>query len=203
MSNVAPPQDWMSPDVKVYQAYVEIDDDRASSSNRSSPASAPYARSMTDEKAEQVLAIPLPAVLPPKEKGAKPRCFVMTPTGPEMREIETGLSDNIYVEVKSGLSEGEMVVQSRGHCWTTRTKRPCGRRKDRADRWQGPVASGRRQAVGKAGRRSGRRIRRREGDRGGGRGGRPATRKAVTGSNRVFPPLRRSRTTFLRCKRPE
>src|SRR5262249_46584192 len=42
--------------------------------------------------------------------GGKPRCYVMTPRGPEMREIDRGMSDEKYVEVKGGLHEGEDII---------------------------------------------------------------------------------------------
>jgi multidrug efflux pump subunit AcrA (membrane-fusion protein) len=108
VANVASPQDWMSPDVKVYQAYVEIDDNVEQLKLR--PGLSAVCTIFTETRAEHVLAVPLPAILSPLEKGAKPRCFVMTPHGPEAREVELGMKDETFAEIKSGLNEGEEVV---------------------------------------------------------------------------------------------
>jgi len=67
----------------------------------------------TDLRTDHVLAIPVSAVVTPPEKGKKSRCRVITPRGIEEREIELGLSDGQMVEIKSGLKEGETVVDER------------------------------------------------------------------------------------------
>jgi multidrug efflux pump subunit AcrA (membrane-fusion protein) len=108
VANVASPQDWMSPDVKVYQAYVEIDDNVEQFKLR--PGLSAVCTMFTETRAEHALSIPLPAILSPLEKGAKPRVFVMTPRGPEAREIELGMKDETYAEIKSGVNEGEEVI---------------------------------------------------------------------------------------------
>jgi HlyD family secretion protein len=108
VANVASPQDWMSPDVKVYQAYVEIDENVEDLKLK--PGLSAVCTVFTEERSERVLAVPLGAVDSRQERGAKPRCFVQTPRGPEAREVELGLSDEKYVEIKSGLNEGDEVV---------------------------------------------------------------------------------------------
>ncbi len=57
-----------------------------------------------------MLAVPVDAVLSPLERGGKPRCFVLTANGPEAREVELGMKDEVNFEVKSGLNEGEKVI---------------------------------------------------------------------------------------------
>jgi hypothetical protein len=42
--------------------------------------------------------------------GKHRKCFVLTPSGPEERDIEVGLSNERLAEIKSGLAEGEEVV---------------------------------------------------------------------------------------------
>jgi hypothetical protein len=101
-------QDWMSPDVKVYQSYIEIDD--SVEELRLKPGLSAVTTIYTDLKAEHVLAVPVQAVLSPLEKGGKPRCFVMTPTGPEGRDVELGMTDDKFIEVKSGLQENDEVI---------------------------------------------------------------------------------------------
>ncbi len=108
VANVAAQQDWMSPDVKVYQAYIEIED--AVQQLKLKPGLSAVSTIFTETKAENALAVPLPAIVRPQEKGAKPRVFVMTPHGPEAREVEIGINDEKYIEVTSGLTEGENVV---------------------------------------------------------------------------------------------
>ena len=91
----------------------------------------------TEAKAEHVLAVPVEAVLSPLEKGGKPRCFVMTPNGPEGRNVELGLSDEKFIEVKSGLNEHDEVVLNPRTLLSEKEKKPAvSRRKDHADRRQ-------------------------------------------------------------------
>jgi HlyD family secretion protein len=109
VASVAAPQDWMSPDVKVYQAYVEIDDDIKSAKLK--PGLSAVCTIYTEEKAEHVLAVPIQAVVSPLEKNGQPRCFVLVDKRhTEPREVELGMSDNTYVEIKNGLNEGEEIV---------------------------------------------------------------------------------------------
>ncbi len=109
VANVAAQQDWMSPDVKVYQAYVEIDEDVQYLKLK--PGLSAVSTIFTETKAEKVLAVPVQAILSPLEKGGKPRCFVVTTRGTtEPREVELGMKDEMYAEVKSGLQDGEEVV---------------------------------------------------------------------------------------------
>jgi multidrug efflux pump subunit AcrA (membrane-fusion protein) len=99
----------MSPDVKVYQAYVEIDEDVQYLKLK--PGLSAVCTIFTETKAEKVLAVPVQAILSPLEKGGKPRCFVVTARGTtEPREVELGMKDEMYAEVKSGLQDGEEVV---------------------------------------------------------------------------------------------
>ncbi len=107
VANVAAAQDWMSPDVKVYQAYVEIDD--SVEQLKLKPGLSANVTIFTEAKAEHVLAVPVQAVVAPAERGSKPRCYVITAHGAEPREVELGLSDGTYVEIKTGLNDGEDV----------------------------------------------------------------------------------------------
>jgi len=108
VASVAADQDWMSPDVKVYESLVEIDGPQTMLNLK--PGLSAVCTIFTEKKAEHVLAVPIQAILISQEKGDKPRCFVETPNGPEGHEVELGLSDEKYVEVKSGLHQGDEII---------------------------------------------------------------------------------------------
>ena len=59
------------------------------------------------ESAENVLTVPVVAI---KEAGDKEFVEVLTKKGVERRDITTGVSDGLNVEVKGGVSEGEKVI---------------------------------------------------------------------------------------------
>ena len=109
VAGVASPPDWMSPDVKVYECLVEIEGSLTGKNLKPglSAVSTIYAE---DVKADHVLAIPIQYVVSPPAKGEKPRCYVKTAHGAEMREIEIGISDGIFIEVKSGLAKDDEIV---------------------------------------------------------------------------------------------
>src|SRR5262249_25071247 len=77
----------------------------------------------TDRRAENTLAVPLEAVVPSRQMGGKPRCFVMTPSGPESRELELGLSDSKLYQVLDGLNEGDVVVLNPGKLLNEKEKK--------------------------------------------------------------------------------
>jgi multidrug efflux pump subunit AcrA (membrane-fusion protein) len=108
VANVASPPDWMSPDVKVYQAYVEITE--SVESLKLKPGLSAVCTIYTDTKAEKALAVPVESIVSAQERGGKPRAYVLASHSAEMRELDLGITDEKYVEVKSGLNEGESIV---------------------------------------------------------------------------------------------
>jgi HlyD family secretion protein len=108
VANVASPQDWMSPDVKVYQAYVEIEE--SVEALKLKPGLSAVCTIFTETRAEHVLAVPVQAIVSPLERGGKPKCYIETPGGPEARPVELGMTDEKYVEITSGLNEGDEVI---------------------------------------------------------------------------------------------
>ena len=109
VAQVASPQDWMSPDVKVYQAYVQIDDSVEGLELK--PGLSAVNTIFTEARADHVLAVPVQAIQGSMERGGKPRCAVELPGGgTEWREVVLGLTDEKYREIKSGLNEGEEVI---------------------------------------------------------------------------------------------
>ncbi len=121
VDNIAAQQDWMSPDVKVYKSMVAIADSVAELKLK--PGLSAEVTIFTESRADHVLAVPLNAVLPPLQRGAKPRCFVLKPEGPEAREVELGLNDEQFVQIRSGLEEGEQVVLNPRTLLTEKEKR--------------------------------------------------------------------------------
>jgi RND family efflux transporter MFP subunit len=67
---------------------------------------------LSTEQRENVLLLPQRAVL--KQNGEQ-AVFVIKGERAELRVIETGLSDNNLVEVRTGLQEGELVVTAGQH----------------------------------------------------------------------------------------
>jgi len=60
-------------------------------------------------EAKDALLLPVEAI---NERGKKKYVIVMKEGKPSMRDITVGISDETYVEVKSGLEEGELVLSS-------------------------------------------------------------------------------------------
>jgi multidrug efflux pump subunit AcrA (membrane-fusion protein) len=104
--NVAAANDWMSNGPKRYYAWIEIDD--AVDCLNYKPNMSAEATIVTEPA--DVLAVPLQAIIPSKEEGKNPRCLLPTRGGPEEREVELGASDGKWVEIKSGLKEGDDVL---------------------------------------------------------------------------------------------
>jgi HlyD family secretion protein len=98
-------------DASVFQVSVEIDDNVQKL--RLKPGLAGLVTIMADAKAEHVLAVPVVAVVSPKENGKKPYCLVLTADGLEEKEVELGLNNGTMVEIKSGLKEGDVVAVDR------------------------------------------------------------------------------------------
>jgi multidrug efflux pump subunit AcrA (membrane-fusion protein) len=114
VSSVAAQQDWMSPDVKVYQAYVEIDE--SVKDLKLKPGLSAVCTILTETQAENVLAVPIQAIIPSTDKGGDPTVLVETPHGVEPRTVKLlkvdgkMMTDEKLVAIESGLSEGETVI---------------------------------------------------------------------------------------------
>lgn len=106
VATVASQQDWMSADVKVYQALVTIKDEMPDLK----PGMTAEVTIFTDSLRENVLTVPLQAILGSVDMGNKRRVYVLTPNGPEPREVVVGLSNDRMAVIESGLAEGEEVI---------------------------------------------------------------------------------------------
>lgn len=106
VGTVAASTNWMSSDVKVYTTIVAIDDPLPGLK----PGMSAEVTIHVNNTLENVLAIPVQAVVGGAESGRSRKVFVMTANGPEEREVQIGLSNEKMAEVKSGLQEGDQVV---------------------------------------------------------------------------------------------
>jgi hypothetical protein len=103
---VASQQDWMSSDVKVYQTLVTIDDPVEGLK----PDMSAEVTISVEAAGENVLAVPVQAIVGGAEGGTKRKVFVATAAGTQEREVTLGLFNERMAEVKDGLAEGDRVV---------------------------------------------------------------------------------------------
>lgn len=100
--------DFFNSDVKVYQTTVTIDE----SLDGLKPDMNSEVTIHVDEAKTPVLAVPLQCVMGGAEFGPKRQIYVMTPSGPELRDVSLGAFNEKLVEVREGLHEGEVVVMN-------------------------------------------------------------------------------------------
>jgi multidrug efflux pump subunit AcrA (membrane-fusion protein) len=93
---------WMNPDLKIYPTVVSITDER----EWLKPGMSAKVEIMVN-RLTNVLYIPLQAVT---VVGGKQVCFVQGKFNTEMRVVEVGDFNDEFIEIKSGLKEGEKVL---------------------------------------------------------------------------------------------
>jgi RND family efflux transporter MFP subunit len=107
VATVAIANDWRTADVKMYQVMVSIDE----SIPNLKPGMSARTTIFVEATENQVLAVPIQAIIGGAEMGAVRKCFVRAADGNvEEREIALGLSNDKMVEIRSGLNEGEQIV---------------------------------------------------------------------------------------------
>jgi hypothetical protein len=95
---------WMNPDLKVYTTNINLEtNDPGLRSGMSCKAE------IVVEQYQDVVFIPVQAVI--RIKG-QPTIYIIKDGGLEERKVEIGLDNNTYVVIKSGLSEGEVVLMT-------------------------------------------------------------------------------------------
>jgi HlyD family secretion protein len=115
VDNVASQQDWFATDVKNYKTMVSIDEPVLDEKGDPllKPGMSAEVTIYANESKTAVLVVPVQCVVGSISSGAERKCFVLGPDGqPEMRDIVVGMSNERIVEVKSGLKEGDKVVQN-------------------------------------------------------------------------------------------
>lgn len=111
VATVAAQADFMSSDVKVYATKVAINSDDMEGMDLKPGMSAEVTIVIADAL-EHVLTVPLQSIVGGSEMKSKRTVVVMTPSGPQEREVVIGLSNDKVAEVKEGLQEGDEVVEN-------------------------------------------------------------------------------------------
>jgi len=99
---LADPDRWLNPDLKVYVTDVSIDGTHDSLKTGMTGKVEVFI-----DKLQDVLYVPIQSVVTVDEKEM---CYVKAGRSAEKREVETGLFNDNFVEIKSGLTEGEKVL---------------------------------------------------------------------------------------------
>ncbi|MDY3552462.1 hypothetical protein R5W24_001544 [Gemmata sp. JC717] len=110
---------WIS-DVKLYQTLVMIDYEVFPDGTKKRIESEQLKPDMTaevtitvDTAREAVLTVPVQAIIGGTEMGVKREVYVKSPTGGyDRKQVELGLYNEKFVEIKTGLSEGDDVVMN-------------------------------------------------------------------------------------------
>jgi multidrug resistance efflux pump len=106
VATMAAAAEWFAGDVKVYVTKVTLD----GSVEGLKPGMSAEVTITTGDPLDQVITVPIQAIVGGPELGDNRQVYVMTPKGPEMRPVVIGQSNDTKVEVKSGLEEGAVVV---------------------------------------------------------------------------------------------
>jgi len=99
---LAAPEEWLNPDLKVYATDVSIDGTHDFIKTGMSAKV-----EVTIDELKDVISVPIQAVLNIRGKKV---CFVLNGSAPEQRQVETGAFNDSFVEIKSGLAEGDKVL---------------------------------------------------------------------------------------------
>lgn len=106
VATVSSQQDFFSADVKVYTTKVMIDQ----SVDGLKPGMSAEVTITVADALERVLTVPIQAIVGGAEMGKQRKCYVLTPQGPEERDIVVGQSNEKMAEIKEGLKDGDEVV---------------------------------------------------------------------------------------------
>ncbi len=93
---------WMNPDLKVYTTLVKIDGTHDFLRTRMSCRVEILVRNLQD-----AVIVPIQVVA---NRGGRKVCYVVTPAGSEEREVQTGAFNDTFVQIVSGLEDGEEVL---------------------------------------------------------------------------------------------
>lgn len=103
IANQPEPGSFMSSNVKKFPTIVSIDN-RGDSNLR--PGMTTVVEILIDDR-PNVISVPVQSVV---EQGDKYYAWVLAGGRPERRPLVLGVTNNIYIEVKDGLSEGDLVL---------------------------------------------------------------------------------------------
>jgi HlyD family secretion protein len=99
---LADPEEWLNPDLKVYSTDVSID-----GTYDFIKTGMTAKVEIIIEELKNVISVPIQTVV---NRNGKKVCYVIGSREPEQREVETGLFNDNFVEIKSGLVEGDKVL---------------------------------------------------------------------------------------------
>ncbi|MHC4574808.1 MAG: efflux RND transporter periplasmic adaptor subunit [Planctomycetota bacterium] len=99
---MADPEEWLNPDLKVYSTDVKIN-----GTHEQLKTGMTAKVEIIVEELKDVISAPIQSVV--NVEGRKV-CYAATDEGPQQRQVETGAFNENFVEIKSGLSEGEKVL---------------------------------------------------------------------------------------------
>lgn len=108
VSSVPLPGNWPNLDLKQYEAVVKITD-VGDVINQLKPGMTANVEIIVERAAEDLLQIPVQAAI---AIGDKRYAWVMTPQGPERRELTVGKSNDFGFVLLAGANEGEQVVMN-------------------------------------------------------------------------------------------
>jgi multidrug efflux pump subunit AcrA (membrane-fusion protein) len=99
---MADPEEWLNPDLKVYSTDIKIDGTHDQLKTGMTAKVEIIVQELKD-----VISVPIQTVI--NIEGQK-ICYIDTINGPQKRQVETGAFNDNFVEIKSGLDEGEKVL---------------------------------------------------------------------------------------------
>ncbi len=105
VATAAEAADWFASDVKLYRVIISID----TPLKGLRPGMSAEANIVAEQTSGPILQVPLQAVL---AAGKKHFCIVLGDKEVHVRAVETGLSNDTMVQIRSGVKEGERVVLS-------------------------------------------------------------------------------------------
>ncbi len=112
---LADPDEFLNPDLKVYTTDVSIEGTHDSLKTGMTGKVEVLISELKD-----VIYVPIQSVITVDEKEI---CYVKTSSRTEKREVETGLFNDNFVEIKSGLTEGEKVLLNPPRWTASETKK--------------------------------------------------------------------------------
>jgi HlyD family secretion protein len=112
---LADPDEFLNPDLKVYTTDVSIDGmDDAIKTGMTGKVE------VLINELKDVLYVPIQSVVTVEDKEVS---YVMAGSRAEKREVETGLFNDNFVEIKSGLTKGEKVLLAPPRWTASETKK--------------------------------------------------------------------------------
>lgn len=99
---MADPEEWLNPDLKVYSTDIRID-----GTHEQLKTGMTAKVEIIVQELKDVISVPIQTVV--NIEGRKV-CYIYTISGPQQRQVETGAFNDNFVEIKSGLDEGEKVL---------------------------------------------------------------------------------------------